>query len=98
EIKKLYTEQVWNPFTATIMNDQVKQRLTQAYANVVIPYLYRQIENELTCNNSKNYFSMLNQLYEKMIKLRKQDTDKMERKLKNENDPEEVLRLFQLAM
>lgn len=98
EIKELYTEQVWNPFTATIMKDQVKQRLTDAYVNVLIPYIHQQIENELTCSDPDKYSSLLNTLYDKMIKLRKQDTAKMERKLKNENDPQVILQLFELAM
>ena len=98
EIKELYTEQVWNPFTATIMNDQVKQRLTYAYSNVLVPYLHQQIENNLTCENSERYLNLLNQLYNKMLALRKLDTSKLERKLKNEKDPQVVLQLIKPAM
>ena len=98
EIRKQYTEQVWNPFTATIMSDQVKERLTQAYARVLVPYIHYQIEHELTCDNTDKFASLLNVLYEKMLALRKQDTAKLERKLKNEDDPQVVLQLFELAM
>ena len=98
EIQELYTEEVWNPFTATIMNDQVKQRITEAYDQVLIPYLHQQIENKLKCENSEYYLNLLDELYDKMVALRNQDTSKFERKLKNEKDPLVVLELFNLAM
>jgi len=98
EIEELYTEEVWNPFTATIMNDQVKEKITHAYDQLLIPSILDSIKTELTCSNTQEFQTMLDVLYQRMQELRKQNTSKLERKLKNEDDPEEVMKLFEVSM
>ena len=98
EIQQLYTEQVWNPFTVTTMKDQVKERIFQAYDELLIPSILKQIETELTCANTEKFRSTLNSLYERMQQLRKQNTSKLERKLKKEDDPRIVMELFEISM
>ena len=98
EIQQLYTEQVWNPFTVTTMKDQVKERIFQAYDELLIPSILKQIETELTCNNTEKFHSTLDSLYERMQQLRKQNTSKLERKLKKEDDPQIVMELFEISM
>ena len=98
KIQKLYTEQVWNPFTATIMNDQIKKRLTQAYQELLVPSILKNIETDLRCANSKTHQKMLDMLYKKMQELRKKNTNRLERKLKRENNPEVVLELLGISM
>ncbi len=96
-IQKLYTEQVWNPFTATIMNDQIKERLTEAYHQLLVPSILTKIKVGLTCAQAKELRSILDQLYVQMKVFRKQDTSKLERKLRRENDPNTVLELFGIS-
>ncbi|HAS43764.1 MAG TPA: hypothetical protein DCS93_25000 [Microscillaceae bacterium] len=98
KIQKLYTEQVWNPFTSTIMNDQIKKRLTQAYQELLIPSILKSIETDLKCANTQTHQKALDTLYKKMQELRKQNTTRLERKLRRENNPEVVLELFGISM
>lgn len=98
KIKKLYTEQVWNPFTATIMNDQIKERLTQAYHQLLIPSILKSIGTDLKCENTEKHRKMLDTLYQKMQELRKKNTTRLERKLRREKNPATVLGLFGISM
>lgn len=97
KIQKLYTEQVWNPFTSTIMDDQIKKRVTQAYQELLIPSILKSIETDLECANTQAHQKTLDMLYQKMQELRKQNTKRLERKLKRENNPEVVLELFGIS-
>lgn len=98
EIQSLYKEQVWNPFTATIMDDQVKERVAEAYSKILVPFILGNIEKELECNNIQEYHKVLDLLYDRMKQLRTQNTSKLERKLKNESNPETVMKLFEISM
>ncbi|OJJ16006.1 hypothetical protein BKI52_35120 [marine bacterium AO1-C] len=98
KIKKLYTKQVWNPFTATIMNDQIKDRLTKAYQELLIPSILKSITTDLKCANAEKHQKTLDMLYKKMKELRKQNTSKLERKLKRENNPTIVMELFGISI
>lgn len=96
-IQRIYTEQVWNPFTATIMSDQIKGRLTEAYDGLLIPSILTRIKTGLACAQVAEVHSILDQLYAKMKTLRKQNTSKLERKLRRENDPNTALELFGIS-
>ena len=37
QIKQKYTDAVWNPFIATVMDEMVKKRIVAAYENVLVP-------------------------------------------------------------
>ena len=98
KIQQLYTEQVWNPFTATTMKDQVKERIPQAYNQLLIPSILNRMATELTCRDTQEVRMLLDMLYERMQQLRIQNTSKLERKLKNEDDPNVVMDLFEISM
>jgi hypothetical protein len=98
DIQQLYTEQVWNPFTATTMQDQVKERITKAYRKHLIPYVLDGIEAESACMEAERSLTILNALYARMQQLRTQNTSKLERKLKNEEDPLVLLEWFEVSM
>ena len=96
DLQVLYTDAVFNPFTATIMDESVKKRLMNAYNTVVIPYLLEKVEQSLHCTNASAIQQLLNDSFERMIVLRDEDTAKMERKLRKERNPKVVLQLFNL--
>ncbi len=98
EIQQLYTEEVWNPFTATAMEDQVKERITQAYDGVLIPFLLSEIKQGLSCDRVESHINTLDALYARMQELRKQRTSQLERKLKQAEGPEAVLQWFELPL
>ncbi|QSE96476.1 hypothetical protein [Fulvivirga lutea] len=96
EIKQLYLDEVWNPFTATLMDEEVKRRITNAYFNILQPYLYETIELKLNCANAQDLADLFDKLFIQMQQLRNADTKKLERKLKKENDAVEILSLFSI--
>ena len=96
EIKVAYTDQVWNPFTATVMNEQVKRHITTAYQEVLIPYLLNELNNALSCNNTAQLILLLDTTHKRMLELREEDTGRLERKLKREVDPLVIMQLFNI--
>lgn len=95
-IEEKYRDDIWNPFMATIMNEEVKKRVTSAYRNVLIPYLLNEVESNLNCENAEGYKNLFNNSYQRMLEIRDENTSKLERKLKKEQDPKIVLQLFNL--
>ena len=97
ELEKKYTDAVWNPFTATIMDESVKKRIVSAYSNVLIPNILEQAQKELNCKNADYLQQMLKNIHQRMLELREEDTSKLERKLRKERNPNVILQLFNLT-
>ena len=95
-IKEAYTDQIWNPFTATIMDESVKKRITGAYNDVLLSFILEQIQTNPGCESADEWNRILLEAYEKVLELREEDTAKLERKLRRERDPQKVLELFEL--
>ncbi|RNC90022.1 MAG: hypothetical protein ED555_11335 [Allomuricauda sp.] len=96
EIETTYLDAIWNPFMATIMNEEVKKRITNAYRRVLLPYLVQKTTTELRCENAQALLTAYDAAYERMLQLREEETQKLERKLKREQDPLVVMQLFNL--
>ncbi|MEM9985573.1 MAG: hypothetical protein AAF804_10815, partial [Bacteroidota bacterium] len=97
-IEALYTEQVWNPFTATTMQDQVKPRLVKSYQSNLIPYLLTSLASETDCAIGARHQSRFDLLFERMQQYRTQNTSKLERKLRQVNDPSQILAWFDITL
>lgn len=97
EIKTVYQDQVWNPFTATVMNEDVKKRITKAYNKQLLPYYLNEINKNLSCDNVITITGNLEKLNQKILALREEDTKKLERKLKRTNNPLTILNLLGLT-
>ncbi len=94
-IRKRYLDKVWNPFTATLMEETTKKRIVQAYEKVLIPHFLKKIEEELQCDETEQWISLVNDTYQKMLVLRDtKDTHKLERKLRKEKNPQLILEQF----
>jgi len=93
-IVEVYTDQVWNPFTATVMEEQVKRRILSSYREILIPTTLQEIQTDLSCSNAQALQLKLRLIDQRMIELREEDTSKLERKLKREDDPQKILALF----
>jgi len=98
ELKTLYTDQIWNPFTSTLMDEIVKRHLFESYQEIVIPELYNRINTNLSCKNVTSNTSIMEALHIRMTELRNEETSKLERKLKREKNPEVVLSLLRLKI
>ncbi len=96
DLKLAYTDQVWNPFTSTLMDETVKKKLLKTYEEVLIPYGLDVISEGLTCDNVGDFTLYFHQLYSQLIILRDKKTGKIERKLKRKKNPEEILSLLGL--
>ena len=94
EITKLYTDDVFNPFTSTVMSERVKKKLTEAYHEILIPFFLEKLEEPIQCNTVAAYDRAFTELHQKMIELRKADTNKLERKIQKEDDAETILEML----
>lgn len=94
EIRETYMDEVWNPFTATLMNEEVKRRILMSYEEVLYPYLVDQLNSRLSCDNTNDLKILLENTNQRMLELRDEDTDKLERKLRRERDPLTIIQLF----
>ncbi|MFZ6051761.1 hypothetical protein [Halocola ammonii] len=98
EIEQAYTDEVWNPFTSTTMTEQVKRRITEAYENVLKPYFFNEVKNNLNCQNAENWKKRIDVTHKRMLKLSESNTSRVERKLKNETDPNVVMQLLNISI
>ncbi len=95
-IKKHYSDGVWNPFVAVVMEENVKKRITSAYNNVLTPHFLDRVQNGLDCERLPKLLLLMERTYQRMFALRDEDTKKLERKLRRADDALEVLRLFNI--
>ena len=59
EIQQEYRDDVWNPFTAILMSEEIKKRITTSYRQVLIPFYLDQITNNLSCTNAPQLVAKL---------------------------------------
>ncbi|MGS0524841.1 hypothetical protein ACU8V7_06235 [Zobellia nedashkovskayae] len=93
EIKILYEDAIWNPFMATVMQEGVKKKVTSAYSEILIPSFLKQA-TEVDCENAKKLTEQITHTNDRMVKLREEDTKKLERKLRREKNPNEIMKLL----
>ena len=94
QINELYVDAIWQPFISVVMDEEVKKRITAAYRKILIPHILGRLQTELNCDNAAYFNSLLEKLHSRMLEMREEDTSKLERKLKKEQDPAEILDLF----
>jgi hypothetical protein len=97
-LEEVYTRTVWNPFTFTDMDEIVKERVYDAYKDVLLPFLITDFENSLACENVEQKMKNFDLLYIKMRELREQDTKDLERSLRRVSNPQSILVLFELNL
>lgn len=97
KITETYKDEIWNPFMANIMTEEVKKRITASYNKVLLPYLLESATENLDCTNAADLAILFDNTHERMLALRDEDTRKLERKLKKVQDPKEVMRLLNIA-
>jgi len=95
EIQLLYQDSIWNPFMATVMDEDVKKRITSAYSKILAPYFIEGVGTELSCENAEEWNNQILLTNRRMVELREEDTRKLERKLRKEKDPKKILELLQ---
>ncbi|MBT8184849.1 MAG: hypothetical protein KJN76_08405, partial [Eudoraea sp.] len=94
EIETAYEDQIWNPFMANLMTERVKKRITGAYNKILLPYFLKRATLDLNCENAGEQVDLIARTHQRMLELRDEDTRKLERKLRREQDPETIINLF----
>jgi len=79
---------------ATVMNEEVKKRITTAYTKTLIPHFITEINTSLSCENVVTLSNQITHTNSRMVELREEDTKKLERKLRKEKDPREIMKLL----
>ena len=95
-IQEKYTDRIWNPFMANLMDEAVKKRITTSYTKILVPFFLKMAKEQLDCNNVDALDQLITKTNDRLLSLRNEDTAKLERKLKRIKDPNAVLRLFNL--
>ncbi|WP_299433361.1 hypothetical protein [uncultured Maribacter sp.] len=93
-LQKIYIDKIWNPFTATLMDEVIKKQITNAYDKVVIPHFLEHVESYLDCEQAKELNTQIKATHKDVLALRNKDTHKLERKLKKEQNPKTIMELF----
>lgn len=94
EIQAHYLDSVWNPFMATVMDEEIKKRITNAYTQILVPYFLKQTTTNLKCDSAKKLVDQIKHTNALMMVLRDEDTRKLERKLRKEKNPQKILELL----
>jgi hypothetical protein len=97
EIQQEYRDDVWNPFTAIVMSEEIKKRITESYRQVLIPYYLDQITSNLSCTNAQPLLQSLTSVHNRMLELKEEDTKRIERKLKKEDEAEVIIELLEIV-
>ena len=95
-VRAHYKDDVWNPFTATIMKANIKKRIVNAYVDVAVPFLLESSTPELDCQDLQELADAFMGLNRRMFELRDEETTKLERKLRKVRNANTVLQLFDL--
>lgn len=96
-VRDSYTREVFNPYTYTNMQEKIKPSIYKSFEEDILPAVYENLKR-MDCNNIVNFNNNFSILFEGMIKLLKEDTDKLDRKVKRARDVKKAADLlgFQL--
>ncbi|NGZ89359.1 hypothetical protein [Psychroflexus maritimus] len=97
-IENEYTRVTFNPQLMVEMEERVKERLYEAYEKYALPYLFENLANNFECNQIEGAGKNLEMLYNKMIRLREEDTKSIEKSLKRQKDPNEILSILEIEV
>lgn len=90
-IDESYMREVWNPYTFTNMDERLKNRLYDAYERDMMPYLVEELESTIDCKATIKNAVAIRNLTEKMMELREEDTEDLEKLLRKAKSPKEML-------
>jgi hypothetical protein len=96
KLDDVYTRTTFNPYVMVDMSERIKENLYKAFVDNLQPYFLNSLENNFNCGNLESAMSDINKAYQKMLDLSKQDTKAIEKELKRQNDPEQILSILEL--
>lgn len=98
QIEESYTRTLWNPYTYTYMDERVKERVYRAYEQNILPALLDDLNNNLNCSTVESKPGNFVEIYNRMLKIRDQDTKQIERQLRKMTNLDEILELLDIQL
>ena len=95
-LENLYTRTVWNPYTYSDMDEIVKERIYDAYQEILLPFILNQIKSEINCEQIPINRDNFKKLYDRMVEIREIDTKDLEKEIKKVKDPEIIFEILSI--
>jgi hypothetical protein len=76
------------------MDERVKERVYTAFENYLLPYLLKQIKENISCSKIQKNGENIQTLYDRMLAIRDEDTRDQERALRREKDVDVILQIL----
>lgn len=92
-IEEKYIKNVFNPYISDYMEEIKKPNIYNKYKTVLIPKMFEQI-NLMKCSNSDQVSLNFEKTYNGMLNILEENTRKIERKVKKEEDPVKISELL----
>ncbi len=93
-LDEIYTRTIWNPYLMVDMDERVKERVYTAFENYLLPYLLKQIKENISCSKIQKNGENIQTLYDRMLAIRDEDTRDQERALRREKDVDVILQIL----
>ena len=93
-VEAAYTDEVWNNFTLTVMEERVKRRIPEAYVEKLAPYFRDRIRAGVGCGEAGELVAVMDAAYARVLALREADTEELESDLKRAITADDVLALL----
>ncbi len=97
-VKEVYTRTVFNPFMMTDISEISKERVFNAYNDILHNYVVELIEENLSCDEVENRLENLDILHKAMLEIREKDTKDEERQLRREKSPTRILDILEIEL
>ena len=98
KINDAYTEEVFNPYTFTNMEEKSKPPIYKAFNEMLLPGIFQNMQ-KLTCDNMNDYQANFKILYDEMIDvLNESNTNRMERKVKRAKTAEKAAEILEMEL
>ncbi|MCH8533592.1 MAG: hypothetical protein LAT51_00860 [Flavobacteriaceae bacterium] len=97
-IDEEYTRTVFNPFMMTDISERVKERVYDAFEEVVLPHVMSNLKKQTDCGNIQEKTKNLDIIYKRMIDIRKEDTKEEEKDLRREKNIDKILSILKIEL
>lgn len=97
-LDEAYTNTTFNPYIMVDMSERIKENVYKAFDDVLKPYLFSKLEDQFSCENVALAMEDINNVYQKILDLSKQDTKSVEKELRRQKDPEAILSVLELEL
>ena len=98
QLEDSYTREVWSPVVYTYMTETIKERIYNAYENILLEKVLNDIKEAIGCEKLDEKMENISILYKEMISIRDRDTSKEERELRRVKDADKILSILNIIL